>query len=125
MIVRIHATTVVVSNQDAALDFYVNTLGWTKVLDQQVGPEMRFLTVTPQSGGTELALADPHFAPDGRQPGGYTGISLISSDIDADYATLSERGVEFSEPVQVMPWGAKGTWFRDPDGNQFFLAEES
>jgi len=123
VISHIHSTTIVVNDQDAALDFYVNTLGWSKSLDQQVGPEMRFLTVALPGGGAELVLADPHFAPEGRQPGGYTGISLIASDIDATYAAPSERGVRFKEPVQTMPWGAKATWFYDRDGNEFFLTE--
>ena len=125
MISRIHSTTIAVANQDAALDFYVNTLGWSKAIDQQMGPEMRFLTVALPGDGAELVLADPSWAPEGIRPGGYTGISLISSAIDADYAALSERGVEFTEPVQLMPWGQKATWFRDPDGNQFFLVEEA
>ena len=35
----------------------------------------------------------------------------------------TERGVKFKEPIAMMPWGAKATWFYDPDGNEFFLAE--
>lgn len=124
MISRIHSTTIAVSDQDAAIDFYVNALGWSKAIDQQVGPEMRFLTVVPPGGGAELALADPGWVPEGMKPRWYTGIALTTNAIDADYAALSERRVELTEPVQQMPWGAKATWFRDPDGNQFFLVEE-
>lgn len=124
MISRIHSTTIAVSDQDAALEFYVNTLGWSKAVDQQMGPEMRFVTVVPPGGGAELALADPSWAPGGMKPGAYTGISLVSNDIEADYNTLTAQGVVFTEPVQMMPWGARATWFGDPDGNQFFLVEE-
>ncbi|HEU5431329.1 MAG TPA: VOC family protein [Thermomicrobiales bacterium] len=126
MISRIHSTTIAVSNQDAALDFYVNVLGWEKRLDNQMG-EMRFLTVAPAGAATELVLADPIWAggtEGAAKVGGHTGISLVTPDIDATYETLSARGVQFTEPVAVMPWGQKATWFADPDGNIFFLAAE-
>jgi catechol 2,3-dioxygenase-like lactoylglutathione lyase family enzyme len=123
MISHIHSTTIVVSDQDAALDFYVNTLGWEKAMDNSVGPEMRFLTVVPPGATTQLVLGVPGWLGEGRAPGGETGISLISTDIDADYESLTQRGVKFRQPVSVMPWGQKATWFFDRDENVFFLAE--
>jgi catechol 2,3-dioxygenase-like lactoylglutathione lyase family enzyme len=120
MISHIHSTTIVVADQDAALDFYVNTLGWEKALDNQVGPGERFLTVVPPAAKTELVLGLPtEHNTDPR--GKYSGITLIAPDIDATYETLSQRGVEFKQPVAEMPWGARATWFSDPDGNEFFL----
>lgn len=125
MISRIHSTSVVVADQDAALDFYVNTLGWEKAMDNPMGPEMRFLTVVPPGAETQLALAHASwFDVDSLPSKGHTGISLVSPDIDATYETLKERGVTFKQPLEVMPWGAKATWFYDPDGNEFFLIEE-
>lgn len=123
MISHIHSTTITVSDQDAALDFYVNTLGCSVGTDQQMGPEMRFLTVVFPDGGAELVLGHPSWTPGSATPGGQTGISFITHDIDATYATLTERGVTFTEPIQTMPWGDRATWFNDPDGNQFFLNE--
>ncbi len=126
MISRIHSTTIAVSNQDAALDFYVNKLGWEKRLDNQLDA-MRFLTVAPPGAATELVLADPVWAGGEDGPakvGGHTGISLVSPDIDATYETLAARGVNFTQPVTAMPWGQKATWFADPDGNIYFLAAE-
>ncbi|MDI3341220.1 MAG: VOC family protein [Sphaerobacter sp.] len=120
----IHAATIVVSDQEAALDFYVNTLGWERVLDERVGPEMRFLTVVPPEAETQLALGMSGWFDDAYQPGGETGITLITPDIDQTYQTLSARGVKFTQPVAVMPWGQKATWFSDLDGNEFFLVEE-
>jgi len=124
VISHIHSTTITVSDQDAALDFYVNTLGFEKAMDAQMGEEMRFLTVVPAGATTQLVLADPSWAPSGLKPGGQTGISFSTHDIDVTYQTLTERGVKFKQPVEVMPWGGKATWFYDPDGNEFFLAEE-
>ena len=123
MISHIHSTTIVVSDQDKALDFYVNTLGWEKAHDDPMGPEMRFVTVVPPGATTQLALGLASWFEGSRSPGNNTGIALSTSDIDATYATLVARGVRFKEPVSVMPWGAKATWFYDLDGNEFFLAE--
>lgn len=122
MFSHIHSTTIVVSDQDAALDFYVNTLGWEKVFDNPMGPDMRFVTVVPPGATTQMSLGLPGWL-NGYTPG-ETGISLITPDIDATYKTLTERGVKFRGPVETMPWGQKATWFSDPDGNEFFLAEE-
>lgn len=127
MISQLHSTTIVVADQDAALDFYVNTLGWEKGMDSPMGPDTRWLTVVPPGAVTQLVLSLPSWYGDSnppREPGGNTGIALIAPDIDATYATLTERGVKFKGPVEVMPWGAKATWFSDPDGNEFFLAAE-
>lgn len=124
MFSHIHSTTIVVSDQDAALDFYVNTLGWVKTMDNPMSPEMRFVTVVPPGATTQLALGVPSWFGDDTNLRKNTGISLVTPDIDATYATLVGRGVAFKEPVSVMPWGAKATWFSDPDGNEFFLAEE-
>lgn len=124
MISYVHSATIVVSDQEKALDFYVNTLGFEKALDNQMGPDMRFITVVPPGAQTQIALGVPGWYDGARTPGSDTGISLITKDIDATYKTLTERGVSFSKPPEVMPWGQKATWFSDPDGNTFFLVEE-
>lgn len=124
MTLYIHSATVVVSDQAAALDFYTDKLGWEKVLDVPMGDEARFITVRPAGTTTQLALGLPGWLGEGKQPGGPTGISLTSPDIDAAYNELSKRGVKFKGPVETMPWGGQGTWFYDLDGNEFFLASE-
>ncbi len=124
VISHIHSATIVVADQDAALDFYVNSLGWEKALDAQVGEGMRFLTVAPPGATTQLALGHTSWFGGEKRPGGHSGISLVTPDIDATYERLSERGVRFKEPVTVMPWGQKATWFYDLDGNEHFLVEE-
>jgi catechol 2,3-dioxygenase-like lactoylglutathione lyase family enzyme len=124
LITYIHSATVKVADQNAALDFYVNTLGWQKAIDQAMGEEDRFITVVPTGSKTELALAPARwFGPDAK-PGGQSGISMVCNDIDGTYKTLTERGVKFKEPPAVMPWGQKATFFYDVDDNEFFLVEE-
>ena len=128
MITRLHSTTVIVGDQDEALRFYVDTLGWQKREDNQMGPVMRFLTVVPPGAETAIVLGQPEvygWQPPMRlsQEGG-TGISLMTNDIAATYAELSAKGVKFKQPPETMPWGAKATWFSDPFGNEYFLVEE-
>jgi predicted enzyme related to lactoylglutathione lyase len=124
MFSKIHSASVVVADQEAALDFYVNTLGWQKAMDNQVGEGMRWLTVVPPGAETQLALAHTSWFSDEERHGKNTGISLVTPDIDATYKTLTERGVKFKQPVTEMPWGDKATWFYDLDGNEFFLVSE-
>lgn len=125
MISRVHSVTVIVSDQDKALAFYRDTLGFEVAMDNQMGPEMRWLTVVPPGATTQIALGHVSWAggPD-KARFGETGISFVSPDIDATYETLTSRGVRFKGPLEDMPWGGKATWFYDPDGNEFFLASE-
>jgi catechol 2,3-dioxygenase-like lactoylglutathione lyase family enzyme len=124
MISKIHSTSIAVADQDAALDFYVNTLGWEKAMDAMVGGVMRWLTVVPPGAETQLVLAARSAMGSENLPyGGYTGISLNTPDIDATVEALKARGVRFKQPVEMMPWGDKATWFYDLDGNEFFLVE--
>ena len=129
MIAYIHNTTVVVSDLERALGFYVDTLGWEKRIDYAMGDGYRFVTVAPPGGQAELALGlvSHHTVRPGqgisRMAGmeGATGISLAVDDFDETYRTLAERGVRFSGPPEEMPWGDRGTWMIDPDGNRFFV----
>jgi catechol 2,3-dioxygenase-like lactoylglutathione lyase family enzyme len=124
MISHIHSSTIAVSDQDAALDFYVNTLGWEKAMDAPMGDSNRFVTVVPPGATTQLVLGHESWFGNEFPAPAKSGISMVTPDIDATYATLTERGVKFKGPVEMMPWGAKAAWFFDPDGNEFFLAEE-
>ena len=124
MISYIHSTTVLVTDQDKALDFYTNVLGFEKREDQNYGDVSgrRWLTVAPKGEKGALALVRPQDTgnPEAK-PGGYSGVSMVTDDIDRLYEELSAKGVQFQGPPQQMPWGAKSTWFSDPDGNSFFI----
>ena len=123
MISYIHSTTVIVADQEAALDFYLNVLGWEKAIDNAMGPEMRFLTVVPPGAKTQLVLGQASWF-EGAGPGRRTGISFVTPDIEATVEALTKKGVKFKGPIDDMPWGGKATWFYDIDGNEFFLASE-
>lgn len=118
MIDFVHSTVIYVTDVDAAIDFYVNTLGWELTADQPMGPDDRWVTVRPVGGQAAVALSRTK---DARPDKVYTGISLIATDIDGFYETASAKGVKFAGPVETMPWGAKGVEFSDPDGNAYYV----
>src|SRR5246127_5474673 len=115
---------VTVADTDRALDFYTGKLGFEKVVDVPMGPDLRWVEVKVADGETTIALAPP---PDGQAAGGsQTGIILDTSDVDADHATLKAEGVDvddevsrYGDPVPPM------FWFRDPDGNTLSIVQPS
>lgn len=124
MLTHIHSTTIIVSDQDVALDFYADKLGWEKRADSPM-EGLRWLTVAPAGAQTELVLAPIEmFGGDAAVAPSNPAINLIAKDLDATYAELTAKGVRFAGPVETMPWGAKGAHLQDPDGNAFFISEE-
>ncbi|MFF7650349.1 VOC family protein [Streptomyces sp. NPDC007983] len=113
---------VTVADQDRALDFYVNTLGFEKRADIPFGDGMRWIEVGPAAAPTGIALVLPR---EGQTAEGTeTGLILTSEDIDADHATLRSRGVD-TDP-EVQRWGAPVPpmfSFRDADGNTLMVVE--
>ena len=113
-----------VADTDRAIDFYVGTLGFEKVVDVPMGPGMRWVEVALPGTPTTVALAPP---PPGRDAGGsQTGIILDTSDVDADHAALAAAGVDvddevarFGDPVPPM------FWLSDPDGNSLCIVQPS
>jgi catechol 2,3-dioxygenase-like lactoylglutathione lyase family enzyme len=115
---------VTIADTDRAIDFYVGKLGFEKVVDVPMGPDMRWVEVALPGTATTIALAPP---PQGREAGGsQTGICLDSSDVDADHAALKAAGVDVDD--DITRWG--GTvppmfWLRDPDRNSLIIVQPS
>ena len=114
----IEMTTITVSDQDAALAFYVNQAGFEKRIDNAFGP-VRFVVVAPKGSRTGIVLQAAQA--NQKAAGGPTGIVLGSSDVEGTYQELSSRGVTFTQKPTRQPWGAVEAVFSDPDGNSFSL----
>jgi len=115
---------VTVADTDRAIDFYVDTLGFDKVVDVPMGPGMRWVEVALPGTKTTIALAPP--PQDQRAGGAQTGICLDTPDVDADYAALKAAGVDVDD--EVTRWGDPVPpmfWLRDPDGNSLIVVEPS
>ena len=113
---------VTVADTDRAIDFYVDKLGFEKVVDVPMGEDMRWVEVAIAGTPTTIALAPP---PPGQTAGGaQTGIILDTTDVDADHAALKAAGVDVDE--QVTRWGGPVPpmfWLRDPDGNSLIVVQ--
>jgi catechol 2,3-dioxygenase-like lactoylglutathione lyase family enzyme len=117
------ALAVYVDDQDAALRWYTEVLGFALARDVTYSDGTRWIEVRPPGGSTPLALALPDALNEG-EVGGFTRMLLATDDIDAAYAELRGRGVEFAAPVlragdELPPMVV----LADPDGNRFLLVE--
>jgi catechol 2,3-dioxygenase-like lactoylglutathione lyase family enzyme len=119
---QVGRVAVTVADTDRAIDFYVDTLGFEKVVDVPMGPDMRWVEVQLAGTPTTIALAPP---PQGTEAGGaQTGIILDTSDVDSDHATLKEAGVDVDP--EVTRWGDPVPpmfWLRDPDHNSLCIVQ--
>jgi predicted enzyme related to lactoylglutathione lyase len=123
MITKARSVGIYVTDQQRALDFYTQKLGFQLLQDQPMGPEMsaaRWIVVAPPGAETPFVL----FTPPGSESriGGFHNVVFDTDDIQATYETLRTKGVEFSEAPAQMPWG---WWaqFKDPDGNEFGIGQ--
>src|SRR5438309_651909 len=108
MITHVKSTTVFVSDQDRAVDFYVNKLGFEKRSDERLDG-FRWLTVSPH-GQPDLELTllrpDPPMQDEETAAqiralvakGAFGGGVLETDDCHATYQELSARGVVFLQP---------------------------
>ena len=109
-----------VTNQDDAIAFYVDALGFEKRLDAPISPTMRWIEVAPPGATTSIALtanADADIAAD-------TGIRFTVPDAEAEHAAMRERGVNVGDVLRWEDVPPMYT-FEDPDGNRFEIVEAS
>jgi uncharacterized glyoxalase superfamily protein PhnB len=133
---RIATTQLWVHDQEEALAFYTQKLGFEVRMDATL-PEMgdfRWLTVGP-AGQPEIDIVlmaipgppvletDTVAQVQALMAKGLAGtVFLATDDCQADYETLSRRGVEFVETPEERPYGIDAG-FRDPSGNHLRLTQ--
>ncbi len=127
---RIKLTSVMVDDQDRALRFYTDVLGFVKKQDFPVG-EYRWITVASagESDGAQLAL-EPNANPDGKafQAAMFKqGIPVAAFEvdvIDAEYQRLGAQGVVFTQaPTPAGP--VSFAVFADTCGNLIQLYQRT
>jgi lactoylglutathione lyase len=121
-ITGVYTVGVPVTDQDRALEFYVDTLGLDKRLDvplEQLGG--RWIEVAPPGAPVSIALVPER---DGVPSGVETGIRLTTADADAVHADLQSRGVDVAE---MLRWPEAPAMFavRDQDGNGLEIVEHA
>jgi predicted enzyme related to lactoylglutathione lyase len=134
--IRIANAQLWVHDQDEALAFYTEKLGFEVRTDATL-PELgtfRWLTVGP-AGQPDVAIVlmaipgppvmDEEVANQVRSlmATGFAGtVFLTTEDCQASYEELKARGVEFTEEPEERPYGID-SGFRDPSGNSFRLTQ--
>jgi predicted enzyme related to lactoylglutathione lyase len=134
--IRIANAQLWVHDQDEALAFYTQKLGWEVRSDVTVAElgDFRWLTVSP-AGQEDFAavlmaipgapVMDPGTADQVRElmGKGFAGtVFLTTDDVYSDYEELKGRGVEFTEAPEERPYGID-CGFRDPSGNAIRLTQ--
>lgn len=124
MITQVKMVSITVSDQQKAVEFYTEKLGFTLQANESMGDEngTRWIELALPSGGTLLNLYPPQ-SPDAKV-GGSSPIGFTCDDVFKTYDELKERGVEFVQPPKEEFWG-KYCIFADPDGNQFCLTSHT
>ena len=119
MIKAVKFVSIPTSDQDRALRFWTDQVGFTLMTDQPFSDSQRWIELKVRDSDTRFVL----FTPDGQEEriGSFFNGALACDDVEATHRQLSERGVEFDGPPQKQPWGTFAT-FRDPDGNRFVLS---
>src|SRR5262245_44468946 len=120
-------TPIVVRDQDRALAFYTEVLGFEKRADYQQEGRPRWLTVAPKGEAVEFILVKCAYMVGPRPPAdaesGGLHYVFSTNDCRADFAALTARGLTFKDPAPVeAPYGV-AAYFTDPDGNHFALLQ--
>lgn len=124
MITSIHTISIYVSDQDRALEFYRDALGFDVITDDRSIPGYRWLTLAPKGSQTSFQIF--HVTPDrtdeAAKMGTHTGIVLYTDAIHADHDKMKAHGVKITEALRQEMWGWE-MQFADPDGNTFELVQ--
>ena len=132
MIDEIEGIVVMVSNQQKALEFYTQKLGFTKKLDTDEAG-YRWIVVGPKDSNTVLSLVDSDQMKNESQEkieiakkkiGTPTGIWFYTKDIDATYTELKSKGVEITKP-EKQSWEGMMSSLCDQDRNSYWLVGDS
>ena len=119
MIKRIKFLGIPVSDQDRALTFYTEKLGFRILTDQQMSGSQRWIELSIPGADTGVVL----FTPDGQEDriGTFLNTSWEVDNVEKTYEELQGKGVEFSGPPEKQPWGTF-VKLKDSEGNQIVLS---
>jgi catechol 2,3-dioxygenase-like lactoylglutathione lyase family enzyme len=124
---HVHAVTLVVPDYDAAIAFYVDTLGFTLAEDIALEGGKRWVRVCPdgaKQGGLILAqsVGAVQEGAIGNQTGGRVGFFLVTDDFARDHTAMVAKCVHFEEAPRIEAYGTVAVW-QDPFGNRWDLIE--
>jgi len=126
MLTAVGTITVQVTDQDKALEFYIQKLGFEKRADMPMGPDHRWIEVAPPGAQTRILLYKATLEAPGADSyevaqakiGKSTGMVFEVDDIEATFALLKSKGVLIIDEPQKQSYGWWGV-FADQDGNTY------
>ncbi len=118
MISNINTVAVYVTDQQRALAFYTQKLGFQVRFRASMGPEADWIELVAPGAQTALVIYPRSLMEDWseRKP----SIVFRCEDVEKTYQELSDKGVQFMGEPQKMVWGVYAQ-FTDEDENQFLL----
>jgi catechol 2,3-dioxygenase-like lactoylglutathione lyase family enzyme len=135
-ITEVGTVFVPVSDQERALAFYRETLGFEKRVDFVYGGGLRWIEVAPPGAANTIALVPPG---EGTAAGSDRALcAFATADIEGDHATLRASGVEVDAEIAGTGTSRQGLaslaasvpdpvpaqfFFRDRDGNRFLIVQ--
>jgi predicted enzyme related to lactoylglutathione lyase len=119
VIKSIKFVSVPVKDQDRALEFYTQKLGFGIVTDQPFDGTQRWIELRIPGADTGVVL----FTPRGHEEriGDFMNMSFICDDVHRTHEELAARGVEFVQPPRTEEWGTAAI-FKDSEGNSFVVS---
>jgi len=119
MISHVKFVSIATRDQDKALAFYTEKLGFKLVTDQPFSDKQRWIELRIGGSDTHFVL----FTMDDSRIGGPFNGALACDNVEKTYEELKSRGVEFLQPPTKQHWGTFAM-FKDIDGNQFVLSSK-
>jgi catechol 2,3-dioxygenase-like lactoylglutathione lyase family enzyme len=124
---RMTLVKLLVDNQDEALQFYTERLGFEVAEDSKMGDYRWLLVRLPDNRefciNLDVARTDEQKALVGRQAADMPLFSIETDDCMRDYRALKERGVEFEGEPAVQPYGT-GVLMKDLYGNRIYINQD-
>ena len=118
MITHVKFISIATRNQDLALAFYTEKLGFKLVTDQPHDEKQRWIELRIGGADTKVVL----FTMDDSRIGSFAA-TFACDNVAKTYQELRDRGVGFKTPPTEQPWGSFAV-FEDVDGNQLMLSSK-
>lgn len=121
MIKGVKFASIPVRDQQAALTFYTEKLGFNVSTDQPFDDRQRWIELAIPGAPTRVVL----FTPPGQEDriGSFSNVVFYSDNVQHTYEQLSAKGVEFMQPPKEEDWGVSAI-FKDPDGNMLLISSK-
>ena len=119
MITHLKFMSIPVKDQQRALKFYTEKLGFKVATDQPMGDGQRWIELLIPGADTRLAL----FTPPGHEDriGDFQSLTFWCDDVFATAKQLAANGVEFTQEPKAEVWGTFAM-LKDSDGNRFVVS---